>query len=151
MIGSFRPPRVRNLADIGGLPNLLAVLVGTLGLLAVGHGLWRAVHARVHDFAILATLGMQRRDLRAVVRWQEAAIAAVAVAIGIPAGLLIASVAWSAVTTATGVLDETVAPSLVIVIVAAVAVALTQLVAALAGQWATRAHPAAGLRTDPGW
>ncbi|MGZ4677973.1 MAG: FtsX-like permease family protein [Acidimicrobiia bacterium] len=146
LVAPFRPPRVRNLERVGGLPGVLAAFVAMLGLLAVGHGLWRSIRVRRRDFAVLETIGYRPRDLRAIVLWQAGSIAVISLALGIPVGLLVGRAAWSAVADATGVVNRLVVPSLTIVLVTVGALATVNLVGLAAARWATHTRPTTALR-----
>ena len=146
LVTPFRPARVRNLEHVGGLPGVLAAFVAVLGLLAVGHGLWRSIRARRREFAVLTTIGFRPRDLRSIVLWQASCIAVIGIALGIPAGLIIARAAWSAVADATGVVNRLVVPVLAIVLVATSAIVAANLVGLAAARRATRTRPTVALR-----
>ena len=142
----FRAPRVRNLKFVGGMPGVLAAFVALLGLLAIGHGLWRSTRARRREFVVLATIGFRPRDLRAVVLWQATCIATIGIAFGVPAGFLVGRAAWSAVADATGVVDEFVFPVVVTALVAAATLGFANLVGVVAARWVTRIRPSMALR-----
>ncbi len=131
---------------MGGLPGVLAAFVALLGLLAVGHGLWRSIRSRRREFAVLATIGFRPRDLRSIVLWQASCIAAIGIALGIPAGLIIAKAAWSAVADASGVVDRLVSPAFTVVVVATSAIAAANFVGLVAARRATRTRPTVALR-----
>lgn len=143
-----RPPRVRNLEQVGGLPGALALFLVALGLLAIAHGLWRTIRGRRREFAVLAATGMRPRDLRSVVRWQAVAVTALALVIGIPLGILLGRAAWTAVADATGVVDRTVVPVGGVALVALGTVLVGLLAGAVAGRAATRIRPAGALRAE---
>jgi ABC-type lipoprotein release transport system permease subunit len=144
----FRPPRVRNLEQVGALPWVLATFVALLGLFAVGHGMWRSVRARRRDLAVLATVGFRPRDLRAIVLWQATCIAVVGIGFGVIAGIILGKAAWTAVAGFTGVVDQLVVPVLGIVVVTVVVLGLHGLIGLMAARWAVNSSPAVGLRSE---
>ena len=148
VVAAFRPPRVRTLEYVGSMPAVLAAFLGALGLLAVVHALRRSSRERRHDFALLATLGVTRSGRRAIVAWQSLTIACVALALGIPTGLLIGRAAWSAVADATGVVDALAVPSPWILLLAAVTVLVCVGFGLIAARPAIRPRPAVALRSD---
>ena len=82
------PSEIARLRQIGWLPTALALLLGTLGLIAVGHALVTAVRRRRREFAVLKTLGFDRRQVRATVGWQATTLAVIGLVPGVPLGLL---------------------------------------------------------------
>lgn len=145
IVAPFRPPRVRNLQRVGGLPTLLAGFLATLGLLALAHGLWRTIGVNRRDDAVLAALGMRPRERRSIVVWQAAVVAVIAVVIGIPLGVVLGRRAWSAVADATGVLDHLVIPWTMLGLIGGVAV-LGALVTGLVATRAAGQSPSSALR-----
>ena len=59
------------------------------------HVLVTSVRRRRRDLAILRTIGFTRRQISRTVAWQAATIAAAALAIGIPLGVVVGRFAWS--------------------------------------------------------
>lgn len=72
--------RRRSLRQIDWVPISRAILLGTLGLLAVGHALVTSVRRRRGELAVLRTLGFTRGQVRAVA-WQATTI--------VPVGLVV--------------------------------------------------------------
>jgi ABC-type lipoprotein release transport system permease subunit len=78
---------VISLARIADVPVLLS---GLLALLAVGtlaHMLVSSTRRRRRDLAILKALGFTRSQVQAAVAWQATTITAIALLIGLPAGI----------------------------------------------------------------
>jgi ABC-type lipoprotein release transport system permease subunit len=74
------------------------MLGAVLVLLAVGtliHVLLTSVHRRRRDLAVLKTLGLVRSQVLRVVAWQATALAAAALLIGLPLGVLASRWAWA--------------------------------------------------------
>jgi hypothetical protein len=147
LVATFRPPRVRNLEEVGAIPWVLGAFLAALGLAAIAHGMLRSVRTRRHDLAVLATLGLGPRDLGLTVCTQAACVASIGIAIGTMAGLFFGRMAWSAVATASGVVDRLVVPVTGIALVAAAALACSLLVALLTFRAAAFA-PAKQLRAE---
>ena len=148
VIAPGRPPRVRNLEQVGALPSVLGAFLAGLGLLAVAHGLWRTVRGRRREFAVLATVGFRPQDLRSVIRWQALAVVTLAVLVGVPLGLLLGRTAWTAVADATGVIDQVSVPltTLALVVVGTLLVGLAA--GWLAGRAVTRIRPTVALHDE---
>ena len=129
------------LGDLRGVPVVLAVAVGVLGLLVATHAMLLAVRRRSGDLAVLRAIGLRPVDIRRVVTWQAIAMGAVAVAVGVPAGLILGRVAWTAVATPANVL---VRLDLEPVVVAGVAL-LTVVLLVAAAIWPGRRAARLGL------
>ena len=114
--------RPSELSGYAGITNLWIPFVVVLGLLLVislVHGLLSATRANRRDLAILAALGFGRRQIIAVVVWQAAIIAAVALVVAIPAGLIAAGTGWNIFTRQFGIEPPARVPGLALLAVAA--------------------------------
>src|SRR5262249_29961565 len=85
---------VGNLERIEGLPYLLAGLLVVLAAGALVLTLFGSVRRHHRDIAVLQTLGFLRRQLRAMVFWQATALAGIAVAVGVPLGIVLGRWVW---------------------------------------------------------
>jgi hypothetical protein len=117
VVTPFRSPRVRNLEELGELPWLLALFASAVGLLAVGHGLWASARARRRERAVLASIGFCPGDLRAMLLWQALCIAGIGAIVGVAAGVVGGTDAWSVVADATAVVDHKVVPWLLVALI----------------------------------
>lgn len=70
VVVSQRPNGVDNFARIDGTPEVLAAILAVLGLAVLGQFAVVSARRRRHDFAVLKTLGLLRRQLAAVTAWQ---------------------------------------------------------------------------------
>jgi hypothetical protein len=141
----FRPPRVRNLEQIGYLPLLGITFASTLGLLAMAHGLWSSIRARRRDLWVLSSLGFRSRDIRAMHLWQATFIAVIASAVGIVAGVALGRRAWSAVAATTAVVEQADVPLARLFLIVAAALVGGLVVAVIEGRVAQRARTAGAL------
>jgi hypothetical protein len=143
-----RPGTVTSLASIANVPVLLS---GLLALLAVGtlaHTLLSATRRRRRDLAILKVLGFVRSQLRSAVGWQATTIMAIALLIGLPTGIAGGRWGWRVFAGQLGVLPEPVVPLVAIFVAVPGALTLVNVIAALPGRAAARAHPATILRSE---
>jgi putative ABC transport system permease protein len=125
---------VTNLSHVRGLPYLLAGFLIVLGLGAVAHALMTVSQRRARELAVLRAVGLSPRQAAACVGWQAVVVAAVALLIGVPLGLVIGREAWRRVADSIPlVYVGPFSPGLVAVLVPAVLVAL--LVLSLAPAW----------------
>ena len=143
-----RPGDIKNYAAIRDTPLVLgAVLV----LLAVGtliHVLLTSVHRRRRDLAVLKTLGLVRSQVLRVVAWQATALAAAALLIGLPLGVLACRWAWALFAGSAGVSSLADVPVPLVLLAIPVTLALANLIAAGPGWDAARVRPASILRTE---
>ncbi len=111
------------------------------------HLLVTSVRRRRRDLAILQTLGFRRGQIVATVAWQALILTGLALAIGIPIGMLIGRLAWSAFAYRLGIVpDPVLSPLTVLVIPVSLIVALV--VALGPGLAARRTRPATILKAE---
>ena len=146
--GSSAPTDLVNFGQVQALPLLLGLSLGVLALSTIVHLLFSSVRRRRRDLAVLRVIGFTRRQARATVAWQAIALTGVALVIGIPVGIACSRLAWQIFAGQLGivpVLDVPV-PTFAVLVAAVLAVAVA--VAAVPGEWAARARPAAVLRAE---
>jgi putative ABC transport system permease protein len=107
-----------------------------------------SVRRRHRDLAILKTLGLFRGQLQLVIAWQATALAAVALLIGLPAGLLAGRWAWALFAASLGVGNAAVIPVLLILLAIPVTWLLALLTAVLPAREAAHVSPATQLRAE---
>jgi ABC-type lipoprotein release transport system permease subunit len=106
-----------------------------------------SIRRRRHDLAILKTLGFVPAQVRRAVAWQATTLAVVALAIGVPLGVVSGRLIWSHFADQVGVLAETVTPALAVAAVGLGTVVLALVIALVPGRVAARTRPARVLRT----
>ena len=127
------------------------MLGAVLALLAVGtlaHVLLTSVRRRRRDLAVLKTLGLVRSQVLRVVGWEASALAAAALLIGLPLGVLAGRWAWAVFAGSAGVSGVADVPVPLILLAIPVTLALANLIAAGPGWDAARVHPASVLRSE---
>jgi hypothetical protein len=143
--------RPSDIQDYSGVRDTPLVLGAVLALLAVGtltHVLVIGVRRRRRDLAVLATLGLLRAQLLRVVSWQATALAAAALLVGLPLGLLAGRWAWLVFASSTGVGSQADVPIALVLAVIPVTLILANFIAAGPGWSATRIRPALILRSE---
>ena len=110
-----RPTRITDFNRVRDVPLLLSVLLTGIALVVVAHVLVTSVTARRRELALLATLGLRRRQLRVTVATQATVVAAVAVVVGAPLGLAIGRTLWRSF--AAGLYVDPAAPMPVLAVV----------------------------------
>jgi hypothetical protein len=143
-----RPANVASLARIAAVPILLSGLLALIAAGTLAHTLISSTRRGRHDLAILKSLGFVRRQVRHAVAWQATTIAAIALLIGLPAGIAGGRWAWRVFATQLGVLPDPVVPLATILIAIPGALALANLLAAVPGLAAARTQPATVLRSE---
>jgi hypothetical protein len=146
--GITDPPEIDRLRAVDWFPAALAALLAVLALAAVGHAVVSAVRRRRREFALLKTLGFERRQVRATVAWQATTLAVVGLLFGIPGGVLLGAFVWRHVTGSIGIADVTVIPVRALVLAIPVVVVIVNLVAFWPARAAARRWPAAALAAE---
>jgi hypothetical protein len=119
------PVEVRNLADLGSLPELLGAFLGLLAVAAVLHALVVTVRLRAGDLAVLGALGATQRQMRLTVVMTSVVTAVVGIVVGVPLGWAAGRFVWSGLARSIGVADDVaMAPAVFVTPVAALAVAV---------------------------
>ncbi len=146
--GPSTPADLVNFGQLQSLPLLLGLALGLLALLTITQLLLTSVHRRRRDLAVLRALGFTGGQVRATVSWMAVTLAAVALAVGIPVGLLCGSQAWRFFAGQLGISDVTRTPVLSFVLLAVAGLALAVAIASVPGISAGRIRPADALRAE---
>ncbi len=145
--GPTTPADVVNFGRVQDLPLLLGIALSLLALVTIVHLLLTSVRRRRRDFAVLRSIGLTRRQVRATISWQASTLTAVALGLGIPLGIVCGRVAWRLFAGQLGIMPVVVLPVILVLVVPA-ALALAVAVAAVPGESAARARPAEILRSE---
>lgn len=146
--GPSTPADLVNFGQLQSLPLLLGLALGLLALLTITHLLLTSVHRRRRDLAVLRALGFTGGQVRATVSWMAVTLAAVALAVGIPVGVLCGSQAWRFFAGQLGISDVTRTPVFSFVLLAVAGLALAVAIASVPGISAGRIRPADALRAE---
>jgi len=148
VISDQRPSDIRDYTGVRATPLLLGVVLALLAVGTLTHVLLTSVRRRGRDLAMLKALGLVRRQVLGVVEWQAAALAAVALLAGVPAGVLAGRWAWALFASAAGVSPAVTVPVPLVLAVIPVTLALALLIGAWPGHTAARVRPATALRAE---
>jgi ABC-type antimicrobial peptide transport system permease subunit len=143
-----QPTDVADFGQVRSLPQVLAGLLAALAAATMAYLLVSAIRRRRRELAVLKTVGFVPAQISAAVAWQATTIAAVAMLIGIPIGIVAGRAVWSAVANQMGVVVETHVPLTWLALVVPAAVALANLLAAGPAVVAGRISPARALRDE---
>jgi len=143
-----RPTDLVNFGQVQNLPLLLAGLVALLAAATLAHTLATSIRRRRRDFAILKMLGFVPPQVRSTVAWQATTFVSVALVMGIPVGIAVGRVVWTAFANQLGTIAEPVYPSVRLLLTVAGAIVLANLIAAIPAVIAGRMRPAPALRAE---
>jgi putative ABC transport system permease protein len=142
-----RPAGIVSVQRLRSTPTLLAALVVALLAAAVTNALVVTVRRRRRDLAVLRTIGFTTSQIVRAVLWQAVTVGVIAIAIGIPAGIIFGRWTWRLLADHLGTVSVPVVPAAAVVIVGFAVLALASLVALVPGIRAARA-PAHALRAE---
>ena len=148
MRSSQQPPRIADLDRVRGVPFAVAAVLGLLGVLTLTHLAVSSVRERRRDLATLKALGFDRRQVRATVGWQTTVVTTAGAVVGVPIGVLIGRIAWSAVVDGLHLPPAPVVPVPAVLAVVITTLVLANVVAAVPGRAAARTPAAVALRAD---
>jgi predicted lysophospholipase L1 biosynthesis ABC-type transport system permease subunit len=142
------PSDLVDLRRVGGLPSIIAALLGIMAIATLAHALFSSARRRRRDLAILKVLGFRRRQVSAAIAWQAAVTALIAVVIGVPLGILAAGGPGRHSLSGLGVPDQPVTSPIAIATVAGLALLIAILTAAIPARTAARTPAAVALRAE---
>lgn len=147
--GTFRQSSVTVLDEVRGIPFYVVSFTAFVGALAVFHALVVTARRRRRDLAVMRAMGCSRRQTGAVIHWQGFFLAAAAIALGVPIGMIGGRLLWNSIADGTNVLSVTETPWTAVAIVAMAAVLGAAVVLATGPAWAaSRRRPGVDLRTE---
>ncbi len=143
-----RPSDIKNYAGVRDTPLALGAVLGLLAVGTLAHVLLTGVRRRRRDLAVLKTLGLRGSQMIRVVCWQASALTAVALLVGLPAGVLVGRRAWALFAGSAGVAGQADVPVALILLAIPATLLLANLIAAGPGWAAARIRPAVILRSE---
>src|SRR5271157_267452 len=143
-----RPGDIEHYAAIRDTPLVLGAVLALLAVGTLAHVLLTSVHRRRRDLAVLKTLGLVRSQVLRVVAWEASALAAAALLIGLPLGVLAGRWAWALFAGSAGVSGQADVPVPLVLLAIPATLALANLIAAGPGWDAARVRPASIMRTE---
>jgi hypothetical protein len=143
-----RPAEIVNYHSVGVTPVLLVLGLGIGAVSALALTLLASVRQRRRDLALLKTLGFTQRQLGAAVAWQASVNALVGVVIGVPIGIVVGRWLWVLFARQIYAVPEPTVPVASIILIAAGALVLANVVAAVPARLAARTSTAVMLRAE---
>ena len=147
VLGVQHPAEIVNYQSTGATPFILATGLAASAIVALALTLIASVRRQRRDLALLKTLGFTARQLAATVASQASAIAAIAAVVGVPVGIAIGRQLWILFARNINAVAQPSVPASLI-LVAAGALILANLVAAIPARMAARTPAALVLRTE---
>ena len=95
VVANQQPNGLINYEPVDATPLILAGLLAILGLGVLAQFAFQSARFRRRDFAVLRTLGLQRRQLSALMFWQITTVTGLALLIGLPVGAAAGHWAWA--------------------------------------------------------
>src|SRR5439155_14300306 len=126
-----KPAAVSNLGQVEALPRYLAVFFGLLGLATLGHALATTARLRSRELGTLHALGLTRRAGTAMVASHALTLLLIAVASGLPLGLVAGKQIWAPIANRAHVVVRAVSPWPWIALLLVIAFGATGVVTAL--------------------
>ena len=137
-----------NATQMGGQPLALALGLAAAAMLSLALTVLTSVRRRRRELALLKTLGMTRRQLRALVAWQTTLTLVIALVVGVPLGIAAGRWAWHGFAGSLGVVPVTVVPALLLAAGCAAVVLAGNLLASVPAAVAARTPAAGTLRAE---
>jgi len=148
VVAAQRPAEIVNSSDVGGVPGLLALMLGAATAISLAVALAASVQRRRHEFALLQSLGFTQRQLTGSVMWQATATILVGLLVGLPVGVILGRLLWTSFANQLDVVPHTSVPMVALAAVALVAVVVANVAASLPARVARRLQPAAVFRSE---
>lgn len=142
------PIEVERLIQVDRLPELLAAFLVVLATVAVANNAAATGIGRRRELGVLATIGFTPGQLRSALTWQAATVGAVGLVLGVPTGMVIGRLAWSATADGVGVAPDVVAPLSQLLAALVVALVLIATTGLLVGARIAHRRPAVALRAE---
>jgi hypothetical protein len=143
-----RPSNIKDYAQVRDTPLVLGAVLALLAVGTLTHALLTSVHRRRRDLAVLKTLGLLRSQMLGVVFWEASALAAAALLIGLPIGVVAGRWAWALFAASAGAGGDADVPVPILLVTIPATLLLANAIAAGPGWAAARIRPAAVLRSE---
>ena len=142
------PTELRNFGRADAIPVAIAALMALVGLGTLVHVLVVTVRRRRRDLAVLRTIGFTRSQVLTTVTVQSTLHVTLALAIGMPLGLVAGRAVWGLFAEEIGVVSVPVMPALTLLGVAVGVLIVGNLVGLAPASRAARVSPATTLRSE---
>jgi hypothetical protein len=148
VVTSQRPNGVTNYASIDRTPAVLAALLAVLGIAVLGQYIVVSGRQRRRDFAILKSLGLFRRQVRAITAWQVSTLTGLALLAGLPLGIAAGRWSWALFAHGLGIPAAASTPLWPVLLMVPAVILIANAVAFGPARAAARLSPANVLRSE---
>ena len=145
---AVRPPEIIEAAATRSVPVIVGASLAAVGALGLGANSWASVRSRRRDLAVARALGLQPLQVRWSVRVQSLAVTLMALAVGVPVGVIAGRLSWQAFARQLGVVPVPSSAWTTVAVVVIVAVVLALVAAEVPARRAARSRPATDLRAE---
>ncbi|MGC1420482.1 MAG: FtsX-like permease family protein [Acidimicrobiales bacterium] len=142
------PAEIENYRSIGDTPAILALVLAGGACGALGLTLLASVRRRRRELAMLRALGFSRRQLRSTIFWQASVAGATGVVVGVPLGIVLGRWLWTLFARYIDAVPEPTVPVVTVIVIAASALLVVNLVAMIPGRNASHVSTAQVLRGE---
>jgi hypothetical protein len=148
VVSALRPAEIANYRSVSATPALLATVLATGAVGALGLTLVASVRQRRRQFALLKALGFTHGQIAASVAWQSSVAAVVGVVLGVPIGIALGRWMWTLFADGISAVPHPTVPVVSIAAVTLGAIVFANLVALLPGRVAARTRTSLLLRAE---
>jgi predicted lysophospholipase L1 biosynthesis ABC-type transport system permease subunit len=143
-----RPNGITSYTNIDRTPAVLAVLLAIIGAAVLGQFIMVSGRRHRHDFAILKTLGLLRRQIRSITAWQVSVLAGPALLAGLPLGVAAGRWSWAIFARGLGIPAAAITPIWPVLLMVPAVILIANAVAFWPGRAAARLKPAEVLHAE---
>jgi ABC-type antimicrobial peptide transport system permease subunit len=144
----LRPAEIVNFRSMGTIPAVLAAVLASGSVAALGLTLTASIRRRRRELALLKALGFTQRQLALSVAWQASGAAFVGCVFGLPIGVAVGRELWLLFARSVNAVPQATVPALTLTLVGLGAFVFSNLVAAIPERVAARTPAALVLRSE---
>ncbi len=148
VVGVQRPAEILNYRSLGTTPAYLGAGLAAGAVAALAMTLVASVRRRRRDLAVLKVLGFTNNQVAATVAWHSTVSVVIGVIAGVPLGIALGRWLWDLFARDINAVPQPSVPVLQVVLIAAGALLVANIVAALPGRFAARTPVALVLRSE---
>jgi ABC-type lipoprotein release transport system permease subunit len=142
------PTDLISFGRVDNLPVLVAAVLGVMAAAVLAHTLSTEIIRRRRELAILKTLGFRRRQIAGTIVGQAITLAVIALAVGIPLGVIIGRAAWSWFAAEQGISSAPTVDGVAIALFVPAVILAAVIIAAIPARIAAHVSPAVALRAE---
>jgi ABC-type lipoprotein release transport system permease subunit len=142
------PASLQNVERVMGIPFVIGAITAALAAATLTHALLMCVRRQRRELAVYKSLGFTRRQVIGAVTTEATLLGALALAIGVPLGLIVARWGWRVFARGLGLAGEASIPVGVVAASVLGVLVVANLAAAVPGWRAGRIPAADALRTE---